>query len=223
MILIVVDHSVVKTEPTKELKTQRVPNFIACARKEQPIKACHLRERLKTETLRIHQQLESDSLLAELVSPTISRQTYAAILQKQHLFYRTVEPQLTELLSPCFDVHLKTEWLESDLGAMNVAPLPDRPLDFFINSIDTAVGVLYVLEGSTLGAQLIVRNLKQSLREQPRRFFEGYGSETGMMWRNFISFLREIEPVVSADAVVEGAQRTFAFFDNWFNNEIAEQ
>jgi heme oxygenase len=53
-----------------------------------------------------------------------------------------------------------------------------------------ALGMLYVLEGSTLGGRLILRTLKDRGVDDPRlAFLDPYGPETGVRWRSFQSVL----------------------------------
>ena len=83
-----------------------------------------------------------------------------------------------------------------------------------------AVGCLYVLEGSTLGGQIILRRAAERLgidADTGAGFFHGYGAQTGAMWRGLVDAINLI-PADSAHAamVEDGARRTFSrFIEVW--------
>lgn len=53
-----------------------------------------------------------------------------------------------------------------------------------------ALGILYVLEGSTLGGRIILRALAARGVDDPDlAFLDPYGSETGARWRGFLAVL----------------------------------
>ena len=68
-----------------------------------------------------------------------------------------------------------------------VGPLPRFPRPA---SRAEALGMLYVLEGSTLGGRLILRMLAdEGIRDPDFAFLDPYGAETGSRWRSFLSVL----------------------------------
>jgi heme oxygenase len=53
-----------------------------------------------------------------------------------------------------------------------------------------ALGMLYVLEGSTLGGRLILRALADGgIRDPALAFLDPYGAHTALRWRGFLSVL----------------------------------
>lgn len=100
---------------------------------------------------------------------------------------------------------------------MTTPPLPGLP---------EALGCFYVLEGSTLGGQLILRHLKRHFADAPVgsfAFFRAYGDEAGPMWRAFGQALTAAAAQAASgdfDArVVRGAQDTFDTFGTWLLRE----
>ena len=87
-------------------------------------------------------------------------------------------------------------------------------------SVAEQMGCLYVLEGSTLGGQVISRYIHQTLGFSPEHgceFFYGHGTATGAMWQRF---RHGIETYASArpseqSAAIQAALRTFQTFDAW--------
>jgi heme oxygenase len=60
-------------------------------------------------------------------------------------------------------------------------------------NIEDGIGCLYVLEGSTLGGQLIARELSRKFRidqHSGAAFFQSYGENVGSMWIQFSTCVR---------------------------------
>jgi heme oxygenase len=86
-----------------------------------------------------------------------------------------------------------------------------------------ALGSLYVVEGSTLGGQVIARQLRSHLNLQPHlhlRFFSAYGARTGAMWRAFVTSLNGLNLAAEQTAdVLQGAEETFATLERWLTGQ----
>lgn len=83
-----------------------------------------------------------------------------------------------------------------------------------------ALGALYVMEGSTLGGKVIGKALRR-LPNWPisaPSYFDPYGSATGSMWSAFQDYL-DSALEADADAVIVGAQRTFALLQEGMSAE----
>lgn len=103
-------------------------------------------------------------------------------------------------------MHLRGSlWRSGDLPALPALP--------------EALGCHYVLEGSTLGGQVISRHLQKTMGVVPGRggsFFASEGRDMGVMWRAFCRALEagcpgELEAIRAAGSDV----RTFASFTRW--------
>jgi heme oxygenase len=82
-----------------------------------------------------------------------------------------------------------------------------------------ALGSFYVLEGSTLGGQLITRHLSNA-RGFPAEglcYFNPYGSRTGQMWRSFKRWLENQAKQCAAEDIVAGARGTFVVLQKWLS------
>jgi heme oxygenase len=97
------------------------------------------------------------------------------------------------------------------LGAIVVAAHPDA---FPVPSNKAqALGMMYVLEGSTLGGRFILQRLSELGSDVSQlSFLDPYGAETGPRWR---SFLRVLERETSGDDTLiadacRGARVAFA-------------
>jgi len=117
------------------------------------------------------------------------------------------------------NAYYSSDLIKQDLGYLNIAPLQAAPSlkNPVINSIGQLIGVLYVVEGSTLGAQLIARSLEKHHglnQTKGGRFFYGYGEETQKNWQDFISFIETLsdQPEQCTQAL-DSANQTFNYFN----------
>lgn len=110
-----------------------------------------------------------------------------------------------------------TSRLRKDLFALGISEV-EMDLTAFdarkLSNFDYAFGVRYVIEGSTLGAQHILRHARAVLGKQidgADSFFRGHESRTGAMWNDFRAALDSYGTRFPqcADGVIEGAMATF--------------
>ena len=148
---------------------------------------------------------------------------YTNVLARLYGFWSGWEPQVATLLqdralsNPRRRLHL----LAADLAALGVSgaavkALPLCPLTTLHDAAE-ALGSLYVMEGSTLGGRVIQQNVERCLGDDGRsscRYFNGYGANTGTMWRSFVARLDEA-PVADADRIGQGAVATFERLGWW--------
>ncbi len=148
--------------------------------------------KLKEATREQHEQLEAT---VNVMNQLFSLDDYTRLLIRFHRFYAAFEPKLPEedLKSAGFDYsgRRKALLLEADLSALNgtsLAGVPNFGALPDVSTLPKAFGSLYVVEGSTLGGQVITRHLKQHLGlevENGGMFFNSYGQDVGPMWRAF--------------------------------------
>ncbi len=151
-----------------------------------------LHQILKQGTADLHRKIEGRSLLSRVMSADFSDQEYTTLLEIFYSFYEPLESKLqrTDGLGTWID-SLSERWkvnsLRKDLGAV---PHSTRKFDKEIQdlSLSQAFGVLYVLEGSTLGGQVIHRQLKANpaLSHRTFHFYNHYGARTGEYWQKFL-------------------------------------
>ncbi len=105
-------------------------------------------------------------------------------------------------------------------SAAEVAALPrfaDLPT---LETPAEALGCLYVLEGATLGGQVVARLVAGRFgfdRGSGCAFFASYGERVGSMWRELGAALVTFTDTTGDDeAVVRSACATFATFERWF-------
>ena len=180
-----------------------------------------LTSRLRAETQEAHQRLEDGLALLE---PPLSQARFTHALGRFHGFHAVWEPAIAGLddVAPVFAGRSRLAHLRRDLAALGVdeealarAPVCAAAAGLAADAA-TAFGSLYVLEGSTLGGQLIARALQGAAWLPPGGlgYFSPYGAETGAMWRT----LRDRLDAVAGpdqDRVLAGAEHTFSILHDW--------
>ena len=79
------------------------------------------------------------------------------------------------------------------------------------------MGSLYVIEGSTLGGQLIRRWLGEAPWQPAGGFayFNAYGGDVSRMWRSFQERLLSFASIARVDEIVRAANMTFEGLHGW--------
>lgn len=153
-----------------------------------------LHGRLRQATRATHHVLDHHPLLAPLVRSGLTRRQYGHALAALYPVHERVEAGILAFLARRpglfdFEPRRKLVALASDLAALGQVPLPagaDFPAP---DSLGALIGVLYVIEGSTLGGQVIARTLRQSSDDNlPVAFFTHYGDQVLPRWQAFLAF-----------------------------------
>ena len=181
---------------------------------------------LKEATGSRHAALESRLPLLE---SGMSRLGYLQFLQRFYGYYAPLEAQLLALPhwpSLGFDYagRHKTPRLVQDLRALGETPEAIEGVARCQNLPTLAspghlLGCLYVIEGATLGGQIITRHLEANLGLTPSSgtaFFGGYGAQTGSRWKAFCAMLTAHagEPGRQDDILCSACQ-TFETLGHW--------
>jgi heme oxygenase len=105
--------------------------------------------------------------------------------------------------------------LERDLQILGNDQSPDPLPRLDIDTFPEALGLLYVVEGSTLGGQLIGPAIVQAIGAVPITFYLGHERRHPLPWRAFLTALARYEAAdvdADLDGVVLGAKRAFRAF-----------
>lgn len=180
---------------------------------------------LRAGTAKLHIRLEKQ---LPFFSDLLDTNAFQRLMQAYYGFYLPLENALldTDVTPADFDLvsRLKAPTLRQDLHALG---LSDEAIECLpvcqslpaISCRPTWLGVLYVLEGATLGGQILRREMASRLgldADNGAAFLDIYGAETGRRWRSFIAYLgsRSLDSD-EREAVVMAAQATFACFECW--------
>jgi len=182
-------------------------------------------KRLRSETSERHAALEHQ---LPLVDPRLSRDGYRTILEGFFGYYAPLEVQLSGAsvwaeLEFDFAARQKVPELEKDLvllgsTAEELTRLPQCAELPELETIPQILGCLYVIEGSTLGGQVITRHLQANLGITPETggaFFAGYGAKTGARWQAFGAMITAAARFGGEDDIVASANRTFETLELW--------
>jgi heme oxygenase len=173
--------------------------------------------RLRAETRAAHDAIDG---ALDLDANLASRAAYRELLARFYAFHAGWEPVLAALIADgdFFEPRRKLSLLAADLSHLGLAPdqiedlAPCRPAPP-MTTRSQVFGAMYVLEGSTLGGQLISRQVAERLglgADDGAHYYNAYGLAVGAMWRAFGQRLNQTAPELDGGAVVAAAQTTFA-------------
>jgi heme oxygenase len=176
-----------------------------------------------------HEQLEAR---IDLLGRAWSSSFYRLLLQKFYGFYSVVEPQIfdrPEWQQLQFDIEprRKTPLLYRDLmhlglSSGQIAALPRCENVPALSDFAPVLGCAYVLEGATLGGQVITRHLRREIHIEPEQdgaFFASYGAQVGPMWLHFVELLNQYPASEDEqETLLQSARHTFATLGIWLDD-----
>lgn len=189
-----------------------------------PVKSPALLPRLRLETRPYHDAVEANPFNQALSAGRVTAAETADFLARMYGFVEPYEAAL-RTHAPAFG----PEWqlaqryraplILEDLARLGYPAAP--PLCPTMPPLHTRaqlLGAMYVLEGSTLGGQVIARQLAAAGIEG-RTFFASRAERTGPLWKQFTQLLEAAVPAEDADAVVASAILTFQILAAWLIQE----
>lgn len=184
-------------------------------------------ERLREETAAQHERIEQNPYAKAAFDQTLTIDQYRSYLAKFYGFIKPVEEQLMEdealnHMGLDMGIRMKSKLLEDDLIHLGMTPdeithLPPCSRLPELRTRAQILGYLYVLEGSTLGGQVITKQLMKFLPLGPEsgsRYFYAYGQETKLRWTEFREVLLS-NATEDSDVVIDSAIETFRLLDAW--------
>ena len=179
-------------------------------------------DELRHATRAAHDRLEQR---LDLLAQPADRDHFIAVLRGFLGFHRGFEPFLSHHgeFAGWLAERSQIAALRADLTALGVddAAIDDAPVCRAAAELteDRARtwGALYVIEGSTLGGQVITRHLAGTpwLPAGGLRTFHPYGSQTGHMWNEFRARLVAATTSLDPLDVTGGAVSTFSLLAEW--------
>ena len=173
---------------------------------------------LRSETRPAHDALGQNYFNQSLTDGTISQEATAHFLAKMYGFLVPYEARLRQQeLGPEWEIatrqraHLILDDLQQPASALEICA--DMPP---LASWPQLLGAMYVVEGSTLGGQVIARQLAKAGIAQ-RAYFLGYGERTGSLWKAFCQLLTQDATPANQAAIVQSASLTFQKLSAWLN------
>lgn len=208
-------------------RTYAVPSVMSPDR-SQVSPQSSLSLRLREDTAPHHRRLET---ALDLLRADLGREDYLSILRAFHDFLLPWEQSVSSVLdAPEYrdlqqrrhvwrlaqDICNLTGHAPQDLGSENCSALPE------LGSPAAALGSMYVIEGSTLGGQVIGAHMEKKFGFTPEHgcaYFSGYGAQNGRMWSAFRTRLDESVAVGEHDVAVRAAIETFDCLHAWLKEK----
>lgn len=189
-----------------------------------------IRNFLRQHTHEAHEKLHEHGHFVALFRQTLTLDQYRQLMQRFYGFYVPLEQAIHRALldqakdKPEFSYAMRAGLLRQDLVDLGLrdqqiqnAPLCDRLHDIVTPA--TLGGVLYVIEGSTLGATGIDRAAQKILDHEAltgRRFWAWSRSQSKHRWAMTNAYLEHLNAgAAQADHLAKGARDTFNALAAW--------
>lgn len=177
--------------------------------------------RLRQETRAAHEHLDVRIMASE---PFRDRSRFGRFVTIQYYFHRDIEPvyasEAIRSILPDLQQRRRLELIEQDLHDLEI-PVPPGSLtkaEFAVPlDMPTALGWLYVSEGSTLGAAILSKEAaKLGLSDSfGARHFAAHPEGRGLSWQRFTATLDALQLSEKEEArVIEGANHAFRRVQN---------
>jgi heme oxygenase len=180
---------------------------------------------LRAATAEQHRALEAR---LPLTHPDLDLPTYRRIIQAYYGFHAPLQQLIEEFAGPHADPERhKIPALLKDLHALGLSHAQIQALPLCrdlpqLNGPADLFGILYVMEGATLGGQVLRRIIAQRLgidADSGGEFLDVYGRDTGRLWKTFLQRLAEFDHPDHNPQVADAACATFACFAQWLDRQ----
>ena len=179
---------------------------------------------LRSQTLHLHTQLEQLPASIKLTSSNLLIEDYIHYLQlMQPVIYHTEQyifPLIKDVIDDV-DERKKYQLLQNDL---NYLQAKNSSAQFIFNTdketdVAFALGIMYVIEGSTLGGRIILKNVQQVLglnENNGASYFAGYQQKTSSLWKRFLDMLSSYQTTNKKEQkIIAGANAAFTSIFNF--------
>jgi len=189
-------------------------------------------QQLRESTAVLHKQLEATPVSIALLSDTVTQQQYVDYLLKMNevmAFYEKEILPVTAAVVPHIEQRKKQHLLLQDLNYFAIQPKHPEVVTYHPAlpekiGLAFALGYMYVIEGSTLGGRVILKHVSKYINVSENAgasFFNGYGADTGVYWKDFLQILTDAATgEAEAAAIIEGAKQAFQSIYDHFQQPI---
>jgi len=180
-----------------------------------------LSEYLKENTKHLHDATETRFESQKIFDKTYKLDDYKKILWLNYIFhlnfedraYNAISGEKAEALQ--LDSRRKIDLLEKDLENLGMQKA-EKTAGISVENEAEAFGIMYVMEGSTLGGNVIMKQLSRNPEFQNTEFsyFGCYADKTGDYWKNFKETLDSGFTEEQYDEVLKGTQKAYEYMMN---------
>lgn len=179
---------------------------------------------LKEQTKALHDQVEEKLKSHKIMDKSFSLQEYHQLLRANYYFLLEFEDAVFANISTETKTQLhgderrKLPVISKDLTDFEVVN-PSNSKTISIKNEAEPLGILYVMEGSTLGGNIIAKNLAKNptFNDISFHYFGFYGEKTGSLWKNFKEVIEEKALNADAQDFLDGANRAYRFLLDFKN------
>lgn len=184
-------------------------------------------QRLKAATHATHERLDKTIMAGDIFA---SRERFAKFVRVQYRFHRDIDPLYGHAALSALVPHLAERRrllkIANDLGDLGQALPPHAPGRLGLDTpLATALGWLYVAEGSNLGGTILYKLACQKLGlcdGLGARHLAGHPDGVARHWREFTAALDSVPlSAQQEDQVVQGAEDAFGAVYGYVGEEIA--
>lgn len=178
-------------------------------------------EYLKQNTAEFHDAAEKLFSSDKIFSKTFTLEDYKKIINTNYIMLLNSEDKIFSSLSDKFSEKLqlnerkKLPLIEKDLAILS---LENRAASHYLEfaNENEALGAMYVIEGSTLGGNVIAKQLSKTegFDDVTFNFFGCYKENTGLMWKSFKETLDTEIGEENYGEVLSGAKKLYTFLLN---------
>jgi len=184
---------------------------------------------LRQQTAESHQKLEDNYLSKAILNASVTQAEYQNYLAGLYGLTIACEDQVfpsVKQVVPQIEKRYKSGKIIEDLSFTGYSDLKIDELPYYeytFSTVAEALGIMYVLEGSSLGGRILYKHINQHLgldSENGAAYFWGYGTETGPMWKSFISSVAQYVAENNAgQQIIDSAIKTFNITDTWLSKQ----
>ncbi|HVX51017.1 MAG TPA: biliverdin-producing heme oxygenase [Chitinophagaceae bacterium] len=184
---------------------------------------------IRQATRQYHQELDHE--VFQLIKQVKNPADYKKLLQVLYGYYKPLYSLLNLYLPdatvPDYNLRRKPDLMLDDLycfpgGVIHITFCANIP---GISNASRAIGVFYVLEGSTMGGQVISKKIAGNIGltvSYGFSFLSGYGERNTQMWNNFLNALNNNGNKYKAEELIAAATEAFSKLKTWINHCYAE-
>jgi len=183
---------------------------------------------LREGTREAHDRIEGVACMRRLLSQDYTLAEYRKLLRRTYGFIAPLDAAMARFTNDSLRLGCeRSRHLQSDLLALGDEEgvwgrIPQATLSFDLDSLSARVGVVYVLEGSSLGGQIIRRALLNRFGQHVEHavsYFDCYPGQHGRVWRDVCARLEALPDELDVETSIRSAKHLFQQLAVWLHGE----